>query len=396
MATTQTNGRLATDRVFTGLLASAYSLQEKQDSLKLRLPAAKVDELMSAVLDTQRLVVHQAVHPETALHLIATRTQKLCGAAGTAVALLHRSTLEYQVASGVAAGLQGRKISADASYSFQQLHSQPAVTSSTWQDKSFDGSVGANCLLSFPIHRKAALAGCIQLFSRSGPFTDEAAFAGELMSAVLTQLVEQVNIPEGGFVESPQIPQGMPEGFENQEFPIEYLEKLIGLSAPEAANTRSRERADSEADVAFNTQEVWNHLQTALREQSGHVLNPDGSLSSNRRFESQAVTHSAASAEASQAEGRKRTVDPSGPVVDRQKTGTTTTGISHHNGQTEKMMPSLGKRINAVVFPILVLLFVAFANYCARGYGWPLEIATIVIVAFAAVELNKRFSDPTR
>src|SRR6516164_4369528 len=90
------------DQTFTNLLASAYSLQQRQDQLKLRVPARRSDELLSAVRDTQRLIWHQAIHPETALQLIASRSQKLCGAAGTAIAFLDGESLEYRVATGIA------------------------------------------------------------------------------------------------------------------------------------------------------------------------------------------------------------------------------------------------------------------------------------------------------
>jgi hypothetical protein len=85
MSNSQNGARAVTDHIFTNLLASAYSLQQRQDRLKSRVPASKSNELMSAVLETQGLVWHHSVHPDTAMQLIASRSQKLCGAAGELV-----------------------------------------------------------------------------------------------------------------------------------------------------------------------------------------------------------------------------------------------------------------------------------------------------------------------
>src|SRR5437868_14749054 len=102
-----------TDQFFTNLLASAYSLQQRQDQIKSRVTPSKFRDLVSAVLDVQGLVLHHTVHPDTAMHLIASRTQNLCGSAGTAIALVDGEDLDYKVAIGIAVGLLGANILAD-------------------------------------------------------------------------------------------------------------------------------------------------------------------------------------------------------------------------------------------------------------------------------------------
>ena len=191
MTNSQNGGRAISDQVFTNLLASAYALQERQDRLKSRIPASKSHELLSAVLETQGLVWNHTVHPDTAMQLIASRSQKLCGAAGAAIALLEGENLEYRVAIGIAAGMLGSRILADSSFSFQQLRSQPVIESSTWRDKALGTRVNANSVLSVPVHRKGTVGGCIQVFSRVGQFGEEAVYTCELMSSMLTQLLEE-------------------------------------------------------------------------------------------------------------------------------------------------------------------------------------------------------------
>ena len=191
MTNSQNGARAISDQVFTNLLASAYALQERQDRLKSRIPASKSHELLSAVLETQGLVWHHAVHPDTAMQLIASRSQKLCGAAGAAIALVEGENLNYRVAIGIAAGMLGSRILADSSFSFQQLRSQPVMESSTWRDRALGTRVSANSILSVPVHRKGTLGGCIQVFSRLGQFGEEAVYTCELMSSILTQLLEE-------------------------------------------------------------------------------------------------------------------------------------------------------------------------------------------------------------
>ena len=191
MAESQIRERCVSDQIFTNLLASAYSVQERQDRLRGKISASKSDEVMSAVLDTQRLVWRHAIHPETAMQLIASRSQKIVGAAGAAIALLDGENLEYKVAIGTATRLLGAKILADASSCFLQLRSEPVVESSTWKDRALGARVVANSVLSMPLFRNGNLAGCLQLFSRVGQFGEDAVYVCEVMSAIVNQLLEE-------------------------------------------------------------------------------------------------------------------------------------------------------------------------------------------------------------
>lgn len=325
MANSQNGARAITDHIFTNLLASAYSLQQRQDRLKSRVSASKSNELMSAVLETQGLVWHHSVHPETAMQLIASRSQKLCGAAGAAIGLVDGESLEYKVAIGIAVTMLDFKILADSSFSFQQLRSQPVIESSTWQDKALGTRLMANSILSVPIHRKGELAGCIQLFSRVGQFGEESVYTCELMSSILTQLIEETEFCGNG-----------------------HKEDVINLRSPDPEHK----------SLAEPCQDRLNLGSPQLLQQSQH--------SSDLLFGS--TNRNISIDQALSANGND--MDPHGEI-----------GPPARN---------LASRAKTMFYPVVVLLFVATANIFAWGHGWPLEVATIIILIFTAVELTKR------
>lgn len=326
MANMQTGERGVNDFIFNNLLASAYSLQQRQDRLKSRVPASKSSELLSAVVDTQRLVWRHAIHPDTALQLIASRSQKLSGAAGTAVALLNGESLEYRVAIGIATALAGSKILADASFSFQQLRSEPVVESSTWRDKALATRLMANSVLSVPLHRNGTLAGCLQLFSRVGQFSEEAVYACELMSTVLNQLLEESD---------PEVSDEQPRAAHNVGEPSELEDrKPVCTHSSPAVIVEKDEPPLSPGALAF--------------EQQGLSQNP--------------ADHRAVS----------------GP--DRMRSG---------NLQPQAPKAHAPPSARTIMYPMLVILFAAIANIFSRVRDWHLELATALILVFTLIELTK-------
>jgi len=333
MPNSQNGARAVTDNIFTNLLASAYSLQQRQDRLKSRVSASKSNELMSAVLETQGLVWHHSVHPETAMHLIASRSQKLCGAAGAAIGLIDGENLEYKVAIGIAATMLDSKILADSSFSFQQLRSQPVIESSTWQDKALGTRLMANSILSVPIHRKGELAGCMQLFSRVGQFGEESVYTCELMSSILTQLIEETEFGGNGH-------------------------------KGDAVNLRSR---DTELERLADSRKGRTDLE-----------NPNVSTRNQLEQSQHSRTPLAASS------NRNTSV---GPALGASANGN---DIDHH-GELGVPPPNLQTRAKMMIYPIMILLFVAMANIRSWDRSWPVELASIIVVVFTAVELSKRW-----
>jgi hypothetical protein len=334
MSNSQNGGRAISDRIFTNLLASAYSLQQRQDRLKSRVSAAKSNELMAAVLETQGLVWHHSVHPDTAMQLIASRSQKLCGAGGAAIALLDGETLEYKVATGIAVGMLGTKILAESSPSFQQLRTQALSESNTWRDKALGTRVTANLVLSVPVRRKGMLAGCIQLFSRTGQFGDESAYVCELMAAILTQLIEETEFRGNG--------------------PSEHLTSL----------------QSSDVDQALVIADSAHTISVPAQTESFRSGRGGRSQSDNQRSRDHYSTRGDAPA------GR------SAAVADRN---------DDRNIKGDAPTSDLPSRPSKMIYPVVVLIFVAIANTLDWGRPWLLESATIIIVALTGVELIKRW-----
>lgn len=246
MVSFQIDGKAEQDQVFSHLLASAYSLQERHDRLRSRVSAEKCSELLAAILDTERLVWGNAVHPETAIELICSRCQKLSGAAGSAIALLNGENLEYKIATGIATEMLGTSILADASPSFQQLRSDSLVESTTWQDKAVGVRLVAASILSTPLCRHGTVAGCIQLFSRAGQFGEEAIYTCELMATIGSQLLDHVGWydkrdTKSQMVAAPKLAAKSPDGAEDAS---------ISIASPGQELHPIDSRADSLSEVS--------------------------------------------------------------------------------------------------------------------------------------------------
>jgi TonB family protein len=191
-------GRIASEHLFTYLLASAYALQQRDDRIRSMVGATKFSEIMAEVINTQSLIRNSMLDSDTAMYLVANRTQRLCGAAGAAIGLLYREELDYKAGTGIAASLLGFKIRADKSVSFGRLKSGQPVETDTRQDPDLAGRVVAKSVLSAPIYQNGELAGCIQLFSRVGEFGWGATHACELMSDVVNLLISAAGAPQAG------------------------------------------------------------------------------------------------------------------------------------------------------------------------------------------------------
>lgn len=331
MAQTQIAERRVSDHIFTNLLASAYSVQQRQDRLKAKTPASKSDEVMSAVLDTQRLVWRHAIHPETAMQLIASRSQKVAGAAGAAIALIEGENLEYKVATGIATTLLGGKILAAASSSFQQLRSERVVESSTWQDKALGMRLVANSVLGVPVHRNGTLAGCLQLFSRSGQFRDDAVYTSELMSTILNQLLEETESKSC----DENLEAGRNEILEGSPRPASQMAPC--LQKPEIGICGSSHKLDTALPVSHIPGDgAGSEPDAAGREEHSSRNQNDAMYSRNSDFQ------------------------------------------------------TLRARARTIVYPAFVLLFVAIANVFSPSRDLRIEVASIFLLIVTAIELIKR------
>jgi len=404
MANPQIAGRDLSDDQFTNLLASAYSLQQRHDQIKGRVTASKFSDLVSAVLDIQKLVLHHTIHTDTAMHLIASRTQKLCGSAGTAIALVNGEDLEYKVAIGIADSLHGAKILADASSSFQQLRSEEVVESDTWRDNALHTRVLAKSTLTVPIHREGTLAGCIQLFSRLGHFDEGSIYTCELMSEVLTQVIEEIDPPRP-CKETVRAILDTTNGTDLEA--REQASQQIGKngSALKPDDQLKPQCTNSIAAAPIKAETLHQLQSLPLKQKLLWPIEPErpagaGEDTSDPRVGKQLLGlpgrnfrnyHQNAQ---TQVESNQRTDLSIGGVgadhpIGRNLSPETNGNDPDRNFPVTSSTPRIWTRLRTTIYPVFVIFFVGFANVPGWSRGWLLELATIIMVAFTTAELFK-------
>jgi hypothetical protein len=359
MAGSRMSDQGISEHVLTNLLASAYALQERQDHLKTIIPNARAGDLMFSVLDTQRLICGHAIHPENAMELVASRSQKLSGAGGVAIALLNGECLEYKIAIGIATPLGGAKILADASSSFQQLRCNGTVESNSWRDKALGTRITANCVVSAPVHRHGELAGCIQLFSRVGQLGDEAIYVSELMSAFLTQLIEE-NTPEAPLPNSNY--SSMQGSVLKQQGRQRREDQADGLRNTSEAVVRDRAPvppAPAPSSACSGEPSVLPEQNLSL---TAHRFNAEADKLDNARLDS----------------GRK----------DWHENGKES-DTAHSLSTTFESSERPRSFASAIAYPIGVGLFAVLANLFNRTIHWQLTAATAVIFTLTVIELRR-------
>lgn len=297
------------------------------------------------------------------MQLIATRTQRLCNAAGTAIAFLSGEDLEYKVATGIASGLMGMKMLADVSSSFRQLDAGQVVESDTWHDVALGTRVNAKSVLTLPIHRSGALFGCIQLFSRIGQFSEESKRTCELMSAILNQVIGEGE-PQAKPVDIEKIPDQR-ELEPDAQRRAEQQEQLSQSSAKEEAIANQMQSGQSTAKFVWPLNKNESKRETA----------PQREMETEDQIRNQGKKV--------QTEGLNRNnpiVSFEPPQLDRK--------FLASRPQSEKW-----NRAMSVIYPLLVVIFVAMVNIEAHAQGWALRVASVLIVTFTVVEVLSEWSE---
>lgn len=322
------------------------------------------------------------------MHLIANRTQKLCGSAGTAIAFVNGEDLEYKIAIGIAAGLLGYKTLIDASFCFQKLRSQQVVESDTWQDIALRRRVLARSILTVPIQRNGTLAGCLQLFSRVGEFSEDSIYTCELMSEVLSEAIGKNGVPDSHDTSIEAILKTeMDLKSEGREQVTERIEESKNGLAPNKPDLKLEQLEPQHASLTAAVDvkaEISERPQPSLLKPKllwPMNLEPSDRSSEAREEQTQGEVRqhrdpSIGSAEANVSVDQKLRLSPIGntPQLDFQ---------------SRVRRPQIWTRLRTIVYPALVIVFVAFANIRPWARGWPLELATIIMVAFTAAELAK-------
>lgn len=172
---------------FQKLLASAFAVQESQiDS-----------QLLSGIMEVQRLITKGELGVEGAMHLIVDSARDVANAAGAAIGLLEGNQLIYRAASGCSATYIGSRVkasltvSADTRSSREILRVENAETD-TRIEAAICRQFGAKSLLILPIYHDQVLAGVLEiLFSEEHIFQDGEVRTYRLMAGLIEAAMEQ-------------------------------------------------------------------------------------------------------------------------------------------------------------------------------------------------------------
>jgi len=195
---TNTTSRLD-EESFTRLLAAAYVMQEHQDRMMAKLPAADFTQVISQIVETQHVIQTRKLEMDAALELIASRLQKLTGAAGATIGLLEQDELEYRAACGCVSGLAGSVVRPETSLSALCLRSgeklrSPIVEADPRLNASLRRALRARSLLAVPVFYEAKVAGSVELFfAETSAFSESDVRASELMAGLVTEVMAQAS-----------------------------------------------------------------------------------------------------------------------------------------------------------------------------------------------------------
>ena len=424
------------DEILTKVLSAAYSLQQQHDRIQSKLPAARFSIILAEISNTQTLIREQGLDPANALRLIANRAEKLVGAAGAAIAVLQGEVLHYKAATGIAATLCGFKARAHEIISFERLRSEPLVQMDAWQEKVIGGRVGAN-VLSAPVYRQRILGGCIKLFSRHGHFNFDGGYVCELMSGIVSHVLETMpvspdpseephdSLPIAGASQRDNTERPTAGTREKLEWPGTKTRELEARLKKAAMSANTAERAlrtlAAGESIKFSPPSMRTSQQESHRARPPEVsvirekeeskdTNPQNVSRSNqepgRSYGSLALvpseTHAPRSVSGPLAVGDKsipqKTWTDGGreprpdvsPIVVQQPLPAPTSRTAKANEHSPR--GKNWKRMSRMVYPIFVLLFAVGVRIRAGAHNWPVEVIIYILLVLTTLELQSRWS----
>ena len=168
---------------FQHLLASAFAVQQSQMS----------GQLLSALVEVQRLIAKGELDVYGAMHFIVDRARNIANATGVAGCLVKGDQLVYQAGSGSAAPYVGRQVMATLSApAHSKASSEILRVENAQTDARVEAAIcrqfGAKALLILPICHERAVAGVLEIiFSEAHVFQDREVRTYRLM----TELIEE-------------------------------------------------------------------------------------------------------------------------------------------------------------------------------------------------------------
>lgn len=415
------NGRRGDDRLFTTLLSSAYSIQQQHDRIRSKVRAGRFNEIIGEVISTQSLIRKRNLDLDTAMHLVVNRTQKLARAAGAAIALLDSTDLDYKVGTGLGAMLLGLKVPANMSFSFERLRSEQWVETDTWQDNALARRLVAR-VLTAPICCHGVLAGCIQLFRRTGHFDADGIYACELMSAIVGQSIDGSGLRQSGgnftravggtweFQRDIQLAAARPENSSGQRtdgVEHEIARRFESELKKPAMSARLESEKKARLSVDFTTKSPpppieheidcrpWEHkpgMDDLVTQPGAYPNHQDVAHASMLGFRMEnPFVASRDMARAKQATGRRPEPSLGPPNLSDSLDHAQLSG-EDMNDRAKSDVPGrkAWNRLKLIAYPVFVLVFAIIVRSNAGTHSWSLEILLYVLVVLTTLELRRR------
>jgi hypothetical protein len=187
--------------VFQQLLSAAYVVQQHNDQAKDNPPDPsefKASDL-SEIAETQNLIRNKHLDLITAANLIVTKTMKISGADGGAIALVSKNELSYIASDGVAARSAGTTIALDQSLSAECVNNGKFLALADLKNASrpqsdFFRSQAVQSFAAVPVRQEQTIAGVLELyFLKSNAINESSLRTCQLLAGLLTGTVTPKN-----------------------------------------------------------------------------------------------------------------------------------------------------------------------------------------------------------
>ena len=183
---------------FQQLLSAAFIVQEHNDRLQSSNdPEAGYTRTLGEIVETERLIQDSRVDCDTALEIIAERTQQITRADNVAIGLIENGQLVYRVdvASGNSASQSPtpmfitEALAAECFRSGKVLQS-PEAQSDTRISQPLRQRLGVESLLAVPIRQEGKIAGILEIrFAKPNGFQSQDARSCQLMAGLLGEVL---------------------------------------------------------------------------------------------------------------------------------------------------------------------------------------------------------------
>jgi GAF domain-containing protein len=169
--------------------------------------ATDYSSILARVMETQSQIEAHILRSQDAMVLVADQLIDICGAAGAAIALANRNSVQYRAVAGIRTLPSGSEVSLDEALCAPCLASGQVfrcanTNSENLMQREECRRRGIGSLIAAPVFHDGKSVGALELlFSDAGAFTEQDAHACQLMAGILTEALSRD--PELSWKEAP-------------------------------------------------------------------------------------------------------------------------------------------------------------------------------------------------